>query len=199
MSILGARAVVSILLGVSGFGFLLAADLAELRKRSFLSRGGQALAYALVACGFVILALEPNRFEVPPLLRAAALLLVLASLPLLAKSLFLDLRVKEGGGGRRALVKTGTYRLCRHPGALWFLLLHASLAIAIGSHPLLLALPIWNLLNLALVFVEDRLFFPRIFGEAYSGYRLETPFLLPTLESLGRFFFPRRRGRIGEG
>jgi hypothetical protein len=80
---------------------------------------------------------------------------------------------------------------------------------ASGSRALLVALPVWTGANLALVALEDRLLFPRLFGDDYAKYSSTVPFLLPSRASIRRCLetfalpslrLPGRRGKSrGQG
>lgn len=135
----------------------------------------------------VTLLLLPGHFVIPSGIRIAAGALAVAAAGLLLLSLFFELPAVDAyGAGRPALVTSGTYALSRHPGVLWFFLLILGLVLAGASRPLLIALPFWTAADLLLVFLEDRFFFPRLFGQPYLRYRQEVPFLLPTPSSLRR-------------
>lgn len=184
-----------IVVGCLCFGLLLLADLAELRRRVLLRRLALGAAILLFLPSLLLLALAPGRLGLSPLPRAAGGLLALLALLLLLRSLVLELRTgrrgegKAGTGGAegpKALVSDGSYALCRHPGVLEYLGFHLGLCGLADSRGLLLALPFWAAAEIGAVFIEDRLIFPRLFGEAYLDYQRRVPFLIPGLR-------PRRR------
>jgi protein-S-isoprenylcysteine O-methyltransferase Ste14 len=167
---------------------MLAADWADARAAPVASRVCRALCFCLFAAAIAALLFLPSysagpRFSPALALRIAGAVLGLASLILLASSLFFELRPAPSDAAARLVVSTGTYALCRHPGVLWLFGLHASLVLVSGSTLLLVALPFWTAANLALVIVEDRVFFPRIFGDAYLRYQQSAPFLIPNRTS----------------
>jgi protein-S-isoprenylcysteine O-methyltransferase Ste14 len=179
-----------IVVGSAGFFFMLLFDWADSRKRKVLKEGCLILAAGCIVTSFIVLAVSPDRFGLPFLLRVFSGLFSGVFFLFLVFSLFLEIPYRQAYGGatsKRRLTTTGTYALARHPGVLWFFLFHLSLVPATGSKPLLVAVPIWTCLNIALVAVEDRIFFPRIFGEAYRDYQHRVPFLIPTRESVRRF------------
>jgi protein-S-isoprenylcysteine O-methyltransferase Ste14 len=98
--------------------------------------------------------------------------------------------VNSGVGNK--LVTTGLYALVRHPGVHWYVLLCVSLLLVSRSALLLAATPIWIVLDIALVIVQDRFFFGRMFP-GYSNYRRTTPMLLPNRSSFGSFMRGLRR------
>jgi protein-S-isoprenylcysteine O-methyltransferase Ste14 len=107
-----------------------------------------------------------------------------ASLFLLVVSLGVEVAFVGKSTRKRSLTTLGTYALVRHPGVLWFFFFHLFLALATSSIPFLIAVPCWTGANLLLAVVEDRVFFPRIFGDAYARYRSTVPFLVPSMGSL---------------
>jgi protein-S-isoprenylcysteine O-methyltransferase Ste14 len=189
--------------GCTGFLVLLLFDWADSRGlrriKPWIMIGASALfTYALVA----ILS-DPGRFHLPLALRIAGAVLSLPFFLLFVFSIFLEIPFRLTYGakdGERGVVTTGTYALSRHPGVIWFFLFHACLILLTCSWLLLAALPFWTGMNIFLVFVEDRVFFPRTFGDSYLEYRRRTPFLVPTPASVGRcirtfsFALPRRKG-----
>ncbi len=145
------------------------------------------LSTVLIVPSCVVLALSRNRFPVPPALQAAGWLLSALFFLLLVYSLFVEIPISKSYGNAergRHVVRTGTYALVRHPGVLWFFFLTLSLVVVSGSRPLFAAVPVWTLLNIALVTVEDWIFFPMTFGSEYKRYRRSVPFLIPTPSSV---------------
>ncbi len=196
-----------ILAGLLGFLAVLLSDVADLWKARLVEKMLRLGGIALVICSFLVLGTGPERLQVPPWTRIAGAALFLPSFLLWASSLFSEIPPKGSRGPERLprLVSTGNYALCRHPGVLWLLSLHIGLLFATASRGLLEALPFWTGANLVLVGLEDLFLFPRLFGEAYSEYRLTVPFLLPSRASLRRciatFSLPTlgRRDPSGEG
>lgn len=105
---------------------------------------------------------------------------------LLCHTLFFALPFRDTYGnheGEAVLCKTGVYALCRHPGVLWLFLLLIFSALSIKSLPMLklgLYLTAWNI---AYVVFQDHMTFIKLFKE-YPEYKKETPFLIPTLQSI---------------
>jgi len=58
-----------------------------------------------------------------------------------------------------------------------------SLVLVSGSKLLLIASPIWILLDILLVVIQDKFFLGRMF-DGYESYRQETPILLPNRKSI---------------
>lgn len=84
--------------------------------------------------------------------------------------------------GRRVYDR-GIYALCRHPGILCFAGMFLALGIAAMPENLLVHGMIFSLLNLAYAWFQDRITFPRTFCD-YEVYRENTPFLIPTRDSI---------------
>lgn len=116
--------------------------------------------------------------------RALFFLLAAVFLALLVYTLFFALPASASyarPGEERAVVATGPYALCRHPG-IWLLAgLYACLCACTG-------LPLWEAalysgLNVGLVLFEDRCVFPSKLA-GYGAYCRTTPFLLPNRQSI---------------
>lgn len=163
---------------------LLVSDWADCEGRSGARLAAAALSLVLLLSSTVALVVSPERLALPLWARIPASLAAAAFLFLLVSSLFLEIQLAEGPDGERPLYTRGTYALVRHPGVLWLALLQVSLALAIQSEALLVAAPFWTAANVALVAAEDRIFFPRLFGNAYRQYRRNVPFLIPTRFSI---------------
>ena len=99
------------------------------------------------------------------------------------------------------LVTTGTYALTRHPGVMWYILALVSLLLATRSTVLLIAVPVWSLLDIIHVTVQDRFYFVKMFP-GYRQYQQQTPMLIPTRQSLVACLLMLRRRphhvRVGE-
>ena len=115
--------------------------------------------------------------------------LLTISLLLLIYSLFINLPFRKtyiATGVGDKLITTGLYALVRHPGVHWFILVLLSLILVSKSSLLLMAAPIFILLDIVLVTVQDKFFFTRMFG-GYDSYRQETPMLVPNRRSINAF------------
>jgi hypothetical protein len=75
--------------------------------------------------------------------------------------------------------------LTRHPGILWYALGLISLILISQRQLILLAAPIWLLMDVLYVWLQDRFFFPRMFPD-YPRYQRETPMLIPNRTSIAR-------------
>lgn len=175
---------VFILIGMGALLLLLVSDWADCEGRFGARLLAAALSLALLLSSAVALIARPERLTLSLWVRLPAALAAAVFLFLLVSSLFLEIQLAEGPGGERPLYTRGTYALVRHPGVLWLALLQVTFALAIRSGPLLIASPFWTAANVALVAAEDRIFFPRLFGDAYLRYRKNVPFLLPTISSM---------------
>ena len=117
-------------------------------------------------------------------LRGVVFLLGALFLALLVYTLFFAIPLEASyarPGEKRSVCTTGVYALCRHPGVLWFAGLFACLWLAAGL-PLLDA-AVYCILNVCLVWFEDRCVFPGLL-EGYGAYQTSTPFLLPNGKSI---------------
>ena len=127
-----------------------------------------------------------TRFALPvPLLWIGWVLLPL-SLLLLFYSFFIEIpftKTYAKKGSSNQLVTTGTYALVRHPGVIWYCLLLLSLFFVTGSMTLLVAAPIWIIMDLIYVVIQERFFFGNLFP-GYPDYQKQTPMLMPTRQSI---------------
>jgi protein-S-isoprenylcysteine O-methyltransferase Ste14 len=108
------------------------------------------------------------------------------SLLLLVYTLFLEIPFTKTyieTTKRNAVVNTGMYALCRHPGAIWVFLFYIFLALASGNKLLLWAAVTWTVLNTIYVYIQDRWIFPIILND-YQSYQKNVPFLIPNLKSI---------------
>ncbi len=178
-----------IALGTLGFLVIHLFDFFSLKRVLLLKpiiwlAGSGFLAYSIVmAC------LISERLSLPVWSIWLGWLILVASIVMLIYSLFINLPfiktyVARGAGDR--LVKTGLYALVRHPWVHCFALLLLSLILVSGSNLLLVAAPIWILLDIILVVIQDKFIFTRMFP-GYEQYQQETPMLIPNRRSMAVF------------
>lgn len=114
--------------------------------------------------------------------------LLVVAMCLLVYSLFIEIPFRQTygrSGVGDTLVTSGTYALCRHPGVLWYGLCLIALFLVSRAQLLLVAAPIWFLLDVLHVWIQDVYFFPRMFS-TYPEYQQHTPMLVPVKESIVR-------------
>ena len=154
--------------------------------------GSGLLGYALVmAC------LRSDKLPLPIWSTWLGWALLSISLFLLIYSLFINLPFRKtyiATGVGDKLIRTGLYALVRHPGVHWFILFLLSLILVSKSSLLLMAAPIFILLDIVLVIVQDKFFFGRMFDD-YDSYRQETPMLVPNRQSLNAFINSLKQAR----
>ena len=154
--------------------------------------GSGLLGYALVmAC------LQSDKLPLPIWSTWLGGALLTISLLLLIYSLFINLPFHKtyiATGVSDKLIRTGLYALVRHPGVHWFILLMLSLILVSKSSLLLIATPIFILLDIVLVIIQDKFFFGRMF-DGYDSYRQETPMLVPNRQSLNAFINSLKQAR----
>ena len=90
----------------------------------------------------------------------------------------------EQGVGDK-LVTTGTYALVRHPGVLWYAIFLVGMILASGRWLALLAAPVWLLIDVLHVWIQEKVFFNQMSPE-YEQYKQQTPMLIPTRRSIAR-------------
>lgn len=79
--------------------------------------------------------------------------------------------------------RSGVYALCRHPGVLCFAAMYLLLGLAALPGRMILRGILFSALNLAYVWFQDRITFPRTFCD-YEDYQKKVPFLIPTQKSV---------------
>ena len=187
---------VYILLGCLAFLIAFFFDLAAIKGITYLKQVVGVVFASLFGFALLMVCLKGDRFLLPYWLSWVGWPLLILSAGLLIYSIFLEIPFKQTYAtsvvGDR-LVKTGTYALTRHPGVLWFgLSLLALLAIS-RSKLLLIAAPLWFLLDVVWVWIQERFFFSHMFP-GYEQYKRETPMLIPTRESAVRCMKTLRKG-----
>ncbi len=177
-----------ILLGIAGFFVAYLFDFVSLRKIPYAKQAIGLVAACLTGYSHLMVCIRGDRLPWPVGFSYAGWpLFFLAGLALIY-SLFLEIPFKrtyvvEGIGNK--LVTTGTYALVRHPGVLWYALLLISLIFISRRQLMLFAAPLWLLMDVLYVWIQDRFFFPQMFPD-YTRYRRETPMLIPNRASLSR-------------
>ena len=83
----------------------------------------------------------------------------------------------------RELADTGLYAMCRHPSAVFFMILNVSLIYAVNWT--YYQAVIFAVAGLLLAYYEDRYVFPELI-KGYDQYKRTTPFMLPNKESMRR-------------
>ena len=152
----------------------------------------------LLGYSIVMLCLESNILPLPLWATWLGWGLLTLSLFLLVYSLFINLPfhktyIATGTGDK--LVKSGFYALVRHPWIHCFTLVLVSLILVSKSSLLLIAAPIFILLGVLLVIVQDKFFFVRMF-DGYRQYQQETPMLVPNRRSINAFIEGLRLDRV---
>lgn len=172
---------------LGAFSFLLGYlhDLAEVQKRFIAKKILGPLSFILFVFSIVMLCIRSPRLTLPEYVSIVAWPFFGIFALLFVYSVFLEIRLNRplAAGKEKKLVTTGTYALTRHPSAIWSVLAISFLVLASKSMYLLLALPLWTVMELIWVWLQDRFFLPSIFQD-YVQYRIETPMLIPTKESV---------------
>ena len=178
-----------IFVGSAGFVVGYLADLLSIRRIPVLRAGCWLLAFALISYSLFAVSVNSSKFWLPGWITIAGWVVLPISSLLLAYSLFVELpliKTYAGTKGPPEIVTSGTYALVRHPTALWDFLILASLILASRSNLLLVATPIWVTLDLLWVLLQEKSLLS-LSHNSYYSYQKNTPFLLPTLNSIKSF------------
>ena len=178
-----------IALGILGFLIIHLFDFVSLKRIPLAKPLIWGAGSGLLGYGVVMVYLTGDRLPLPAWSIWLGWLLLIVSLLLLIYSLFINLPFRKTyittGVGER-LITTGLYALIRHPWLYGFSLLMLSLILLSSSSLMLVAAPIWVLLDILLVVIQDRFFFGKMFP-GYKKYRQQTPMLLPNRKSVIAF------------
>lgn len=178
-----------IALGVFGFIVLFFFDLFALKGVRAVKTLIWFAGYGLISYAINVMIRKEPRIDLPPFLRIIGIALAGLFALLLVYSLLIEIPfrrtyLQKGAGDK--LVTTGTYALVRHPGVLWLVVCLIGMFLATGTKLLLVAIPVWVLMDVIYVVIQDRYYFPRQFGKAYDDYRRSVPMLIPTVKSTRR-------------
>lgn len=177
----------SILIGCITFALIAIYDWAQMHKFTWL-KPVFLLSVVTLCIGIVGVLSVPAEFKFTIWLRIVAWIGLAIFLSLLLYSVLIEIPLRNKSSylnpdNNRILIDTGTYALTRHPGVLWFggaavcmILLHPSLLIISAGI-------LWTAVDVLLVWVEDRYFFPNTFP-SYAEYKTRTPFLIPNKSSM---------------
>lgn len=179
-----------ITLGIFGFIIVHLFDIVSLKR---VPSGAKPCVWAigsgLLVYSLIMLCLQSNTLPLPIWSTWLGWGLLTLSFFLLIYSLFVNLPFRKtyiASGVSDRLIKTGLYALVRHPWIHCFTLTLLSLVLVSRSSLLLIAVPIWVLVNIPLVIIQDKFFFGKMFP-GYNSYRRETPMLVLNRRSLNTF------------
>ena len=176
-------------IAVGGFSFILGylRDLADVRNRVVIKKVLGLASISLAIFSTVMLSIRSPLLPLPHFLSLAAWPVFGVFALLFVYSVYIEIQLSQSrqDSKEKRLVTTGTYALSRHPTFLWSVLAMGFLVLATRSQYLLIAWPLWSILELVWVWLQDRFFLPATFAE-YDQYRQSTPMLVPTGKSLRR-------------
>jgi len=188
-----------IYIAIGAFGFLVIHlfDIVSLKRIPGAKPGIWILGSGLLIYSLTMICFAPGKLLLPMWSTWLGWALLSISLLLLIYSLFINLPFRKtyiATGVGDKLITTGLYALVRHPWVHCFTLLLLSLVLVSRSSLLLIASPIWILLYILLVVIQDKFLFGRMF-DGYDTYRQETPMLLPNRRSVNAFISSLRQDR----
>jgi protein-S-isoprenylcysteine O-methyltransferase Ste14 len=169
-------------------------DPIALKKLPYLKPVVWILGLCVIAYSAIMTCLSPNKVMYPSWTIWFGWILLVIALLLLGYSLFISLPFRKtyiNTGVSDRLITTGFYALTRHPGVLWMVLLLLGMIFASRSFLMLIAAPIFLLVDVGAVVIQDRFYFGRMFA-GYSVYRKRTPMLIPNKASIRDFILSIR-------
>lgn len=180
-----------ILLGLLGFALTAGASWATYKKKPFLK---PILWFAVIPVSLyatVMAWADTARFHLYHIISTVAWIPLLVFFGLFIYSLYVEIPLKKtyiDSPQPVVVITGGTYSLCRHPAALWFVGWIASAVIASRSITLAVAGPVWFAAYIGYLFWEEKLSCLGSFGDDYKRYKKVTPMLIPTLTSISHFW-----------
>jgi len=176
----------ALIVGVAGFLVVYTFDWVSLRRIRATKQIVGFLFIALEGYALFLACWGVSRFWLPVGVVVLGWFFLPASVVLLVYSVLIEIpfvkTYRRAGVGNR-LIRTGTYALVRHPGVIWYALFLLSLVLITRSVTLLVAAPVWLLMDVLYVVIQERFFLQRIFP-TYEQYRHQTPMLIPTRRSI---------------
>jgi protein-S-isoprenylcysteine O-methyltransferase Ste14 len=179
----------NILIGIAGALLIHVVDIVSIKKIPLLKPIIWIIGITMGIYSIIRLCFSADKLSLPVWAMVSGWVLLVTSVSIFLTALFINLPFRktyvETGVGDK-LIKTGLYSLARHPGVIALSMLMISLILVSRSEQILIATPIFILIDILLVVLQDKVFFPRMF-ESYSEYRREIPMLLPNRRSIGIF------------
>ena len=188
-------------IGMAGFLTAYLFDLVSLKKIPRIKGLIWIAAVVLVVYSTWMVCFDPVKFVLPAWAGILGWVLLPTFILCFIYSLFINLPfrktyVRSGVGSQ--LIRTETYALVRHPGVLWYGVILVALILISRSQLLLIAAPIWFVMDVIHVTIQDRFLFGKMFPE-YKDYRKETPMLIPNRRSIGVFIRTFNSPKVREG
>ncbi|MBI2980412.1 MAG: hypothetical protein HYY41_06285 [Chloroflexi bacterium] len=180
-----------IYIGIGCFGFLIIHlfDIVSLKRLPGVKPLTWVLGSALLVYALVMAWVQSDKLPLAPWPVWIGWASLSISLLMLIYALFINLPLRKtylARGIGDKLITSGLYALVRHPGVHWFILVMFSLVLVSRSSLLLIATPIFILMDIVLVILQDKFILGRMFHD-YDKYRQETPMLVPNRQSLNAF------------
>ncbi len=175
-----------IALGTLGFLILHVLDIVSLKRIRGVKPFTWISGSGLLIYSVIMMSLSPDKLLLPIWATWLGWALLSISLFLLIYSLFINLPFRKtyvATGVGDELITTGLYALVRYPWVHCSALIMLSLVLVSKSSLLLIASPIFILLNILLAVIQDKFFFGKMFT-GYDRYRKETPMLVPNRKSI---------------
>ena len=178
-----------VILGCLGFLLIHTLEIFSLKRIPRAKPAVWVLGCGLLVYSAIMVWLAPDKLPLSAWSTWLGWSLFSISILLLMYSLFINLPFRKtyvATGVSDKLITTGMYALVRHPWMYWLILLMLSLILVSQSRLMLIAAPIWILLDILLVVIQDKFFLGRMFA-GYNAYRQETPMLVPNRKSINAF------------
>jgi protein-S-isoprenylcysteine O-methyltransferase Ste14 len=186
-----------ILIGCLAFLIGHTCDIIALKKIPWMKPAVWITGSVLFAYTLVMLSTQSNTLPLPLWTVWPGWILFTVSSAFFIYSLFINLPFRKtyvAAGIGDKLIRNRLYSLTRHPGVIFFTLFLISLVLISRSYIMLSATPVFILLDIILVVIQDKVFFVRMFAE-YREYQKVTPMLFPNRQSISTFINSIKQSR----
>ena len=179
--------ILSLVLGVVGFGFCFLYDINSYTIQNRLLSGGFFIGSLFIAAATVIELWHTKKLGgFSGALDIILLIFALLAFICLIYSLFFALPFKEtyiSQAGDVQVCDKGAYALCRHPGVICFFIFYLFLGLAALPTVFWKNCIVFSFINLLYAWFQDRVTFQKIFDD-YADYCERVPFIIPNLQSI---------------
>lgn len=176
-----------VLIGLSSFVFFFIFDKNKLN-------GGSAINPYLNAMGFIILNVSTimtiikSKAHLAPIGQVViGCILAFLGIILVVYSIFIELPndTFRAETKKTKVYRNGTYALCRHPSALWLIMVYIGIYLVWPGNIMLVMGIVISAANTIYVYIQEKFFFTELFTD-YNEYKEKTPMLVPNKISIKR-------------
>lgn len=176
-----------VILGALGFVFLMLFDYSSMKNHITRKYVFGLLGIGLLTSNTLFIILEPTTISFSYVEKYSSLVLAIIFLALLIYSVFIEVGSNTYEKmAKPELITTGTYKLVRHPGVIWFFFTYLFASFYFENSLLFIAAIVWGLFNTIYTYFQEKLILVRIFDN-YNDYIGTTPMFIPNITSFKKF------------